>query len=94
MIGVIAAGFVAMMSRLASLAHEVFFNLQPGDRLSDLSRFDNAIVPMAGGLALCAMTGESVSCKRKDHPDRNVLDRRSLTISDVSPTSLKSLRSA
>ncbi len=55
-IGVVAAGFVAVMSTLASLAHQVFFNLQPGSRLSDIPQFDNPIVPMAGGLLLCAMT--------------------------------------
>lgn len=55
-IGVIAAGFVAVMSALAGLAHTLFFNLQPGSRLSDLPLFDNSLVPMAGGLVLCAMT--------------------------------------
>lgn len=56
LIGVVAAGFVALMSALASLAHQVFFNLVPGNRLSDLPQFDHPFLPMAGGLVLCAMT--------------------------------------
>jgi CIC family chloride channel protein len=55
-IGIVAAAFVALMSALAALAHEIFFNLQPGDRLSDMPHFNDPIVPMAGGLLLCAMT--------------------------------------
>jgi CIC family chloride channel protein len=55
-IGVVAAGFVAVMSALAALAHEIFFSLQPGDRLSDMPHFNDPLVPMAGGLVLCAMT--------------------------------------
>ena len=55
-IGVVAAGFVAVMSALAASAHGLFFHLQPGDRLSDIPHFDNPFIPMAGGLVLCAMT--------------------------------------
>lgn len=55
-IGVIAAGFVALMSSAAEVAHQFLFNLQPGGQLSGLGQFDNPFIPMAGGVALCALT--------------------------------------
>ncbi|MBS0383748.1 MAG: chloride channel protein [Proteobacteria bacterium] len=56
LIGVIAASFVAAMGALAAGAHMVLFDLQPGERLSDVPRFDNPFVPMVGGLLLFGMT--------------------------------------
>jgi len=56
LVGVIAAVFVAAMGALATGAHLILFNLQPGERLSDVPRFDNPFLPMLGGLLLCAMT--------------------------------------
>ncbi len=56
LIGVIAAVFVATMGGLSTGAHIFLFNLQPGERLSGVPRFDNPFVPMLGGLLLCAMT--------------------------------------
>ena len=55
-IGVLAAGFVALMSAIASLAHEVLFGVQPGMRLSELARIDQPFVPVFGGLLLCGLT--------------------------------------
>lgn len=56
LVGALAAVFVAAMGALAARAHIVLFNLQPGERLSDVPRFDNPFVPMLGGVLLCAMT--------------------------------------
>lgn len=55
-VGAIAAAFVAIMGALASQAHLVFFQLQPGGRLSDLAQFNSPFIPALGGLLLCAMT--------------------------------------
>ena len=56
LIGVLAAGCVAGVSALATAAHEAFFDLPPGVRLSVIAQFDNPFVPMAGGALLCAMS--------------------------------------
>ena len=56
LIGVFAAGFVALMSAGANVAHQLLFGLQPGVRLSVLASFDDPLVPMIGGAVLCAMT--------------------------------------
>ena len=54
-IGVIAAGFVALLSAAASICHQLFFQLQPGGQLSGLAQFDNPFIPMAGGVLLCVL---------------------------------------
>ncbi len=56
LVGVLAAGFVALMSDIATFAHGVLFGLQPGVRLSVLQHIDNPFVPMIGGVLLCGMT--------------------------------------
>lgn len=63
-IGVAAAAFVALLSGAASLAHGLFFNLQPGGELSGIARFDNPFIPMIGGLALFALTWLGVQLGR------------------------------
>lgn len=56
LVGVLAAGFVAIMSQIASAAHIFLFQLQPEGRLSNLAHFDNPFIPMLGGLLLFAMS--------------------------------------
>ncbi len=54
-IGVAAAGCVALLSAVASVCHQIFFSLQPGGQLSGLARFDNPFIPMIGGVVLCVL---------------------------------------
>ncbi len=56
LIGVIAAGAVALMGALAGWVHISLFDLQPGGRLSDLPKLNNPIIPAVGGLLLCGMS--------------------------------------
>ena len=71
MVGVVAGLVVAAMGYLVDLLHTIFFNLQPGERLSarlGLNPILALAVPLLGGL----LFGLSTEILRRWRPDREI----------------------
>lgn len=93
-IGVLAAGFVALMSAIASLAHEALFGARPGVELSELARIDQPFVPVFGGLLLCGLTwlaGKVGRAKVVDPIEANALHGGKMSFRDSAFLALQTL---